>query len=143
MSPALTTSFTRWPWWRRWFGQRSERAAAAYLRRQGARILARNLHTRGGEIDLLARQRHTLLVVEVRSTESRDVERTVQSIDQAKQRTLTQAALAFLAGAGLLEDVSVRFDVLILSWPPDQTKPTIHYYPDAFSAVGPAYQMFA
>ena len=30
------------PWWRRWFGTRSERAAARFLKRLGYRILVRN-----------------------------------------------------------------------------------------------------
>ena len=45
---------TRWPWWRRWFGTRSERAAARFLRRLGYRIVARNYSCPYGELDLVA-----------------------------------------------------------------------------------------
>ena len=32
------------PWWRRWFGSRSERAAARFLRLRGMRVIIRNDH---------------------------------------------------------------------------------------------------
>ena len=60
----LPTGFARFPVWRRWFGQRSERAAAKYLRRQRFRILGRNIEDRLGEIDLLALDSQTLVVVD-------------------------------------------------------------------------------
>ena len=44
----------RMPWWRRWFGTRSERAAAKFLKRQGYRIVARNYSCPLGELDLIA-----------------------------------------------------------------------------------------
>ena len=44
----------RKPWWRRWFGTRSERAAARFLQRLGYRILARNYTCPHGELDLVA-----------------------------------------------------------------------------------------
>ena len=34
--------FARWPWRRRWFGRRSERAAGRFLRKLGYRIVAAN-----------------------------------------------------------------------------------------------------
>ncbi len=48
-------------------GARAEQAAARYLRRRGYRILARNLRTRLGEIDIVAQHDGFLVVVEVRS----------------------------------------------------------------------------
>ena len=133
--------FTRWPWWRRWFGRRSERAAARFLRRLGYRILATNLDDRLGEIDLLALDGGTLVVVEVRSTESNDLERAAASVDHAKQRRLTDAALRFLQRRRMLHDVPVRFDVLALSWPPGAREPAVRHYRHAFEAVG-RYQFF-
>ena len=41
----------RWPVWRHWFGSRSERAAARFLRRLGYRVLARNGTLPAGELD--------------------------------------------------------------------------------------------
>ena len=128
-------SFTRWPWWRKWFGLRSERAAARFLRRLGFRILARNLADQRGEIDLLALDGATIVVVEVRSTESADIQKVAASIDAAKQRRLTNAALRFLQRRRL-RNIAVRFDVLVIRWPAAKREPEIHHYRNAFEAVG-------
>ena len=48
-------------------GRRGERAAARTLARRGYRILARNLRTPRGEVDLLAWHAGCLVVVEVKS----------------------------------------------------------------------------
>ncbi len=128
--------FSRWPWWRRWFGRRSERAAARFLRARGYRIVAVNEQDRRGEIDLLALDGRTLVVVEVRSTAGDDLDRAAASVDLAKQRRLTEAALRFLTRRRLLGRVAVRFDVLAVSWPPAAKSPTFHHIPHAFEAVG-------
>src|SRR5947199_6591995 len=107
----------RLPWWRRWFGSRSERAAGRYLRRRGLRVLVRNYRCPTGEVDLIALDGGCLVFVEVRSTEGADFERPAQSVDAEKQRRLTEAALHFLARHRLL-DHPARFDVLTLRWPP-------------------------
>jgi len=129
------SSFTRWPWWRKWFGQRSERAAAQFLRRLGYRILARNLADQRGEIDVLALDGSTIVVVEVRSTESADIQKIAASVDAAKQRRITNAALRFLQRRRLL-NVAIRFDVLVIRWPAEKRDPEIRHYRHAFDAVG-------
>lgn len=133
--------FARYPWWRRWFGNRSERAAARFLRRLGYRVVARNVFTSAGEIDLIALDRDTIVIAEVRSTESGDRERTALSIGPVKQRKITESALAFLAPRNLL-DVSIRFDVLIVDWAPGADEPVVEHFPHAFEATG-RYQMFS
>ncbi|HMC64878.1 MAG TPA: YraN family protein, partial [Gemmataceae bacterium] len=58
----------RKPWWRRWFGTRSERAAARFLKRLGYRIVSRNYVCAFGELDLVAVDGRCIVFVEVRST---------------------------------------------------------------------------
>ncbi len=80
-------SRTRKPLWRRWFGTRSERAAARFLRRKlGYRILRRNFSCPRGELDLIALDGDCLIFVEVRSTEGEDSTPPVESVDFDKQR---------------------------------------------------------
>lgn len=137
----MAAGFTRWPFWRRWFGSRSEKAAAGFLRRAGYRVLAANLNEAAGEIDLLALAGTTLVVVEVRSTATDDLHRTAASVNFPKQRKLTEAVLRFLARRRLLGQ-SVRFDVLAVSWPAGAREPTFLHIPHAFEAVG-RFQMFS
>src|SRR5437660_1455419 len=107
----------RKPWWRRWFGSRSERAAARFLRRLGYRIVARNYTCPLGELDLVALDGGCVVFVEVRSTGGADATRPAESVGADKQRRLTDLALHFLARHRLLGRPA-RFDVLALSWPP-------------------------
>lgn len=134
-------SFSRWPWWRKWFGTRSERIAARFLRKLGYRIVARNVIDRLGEIDLLAIDGQTIVIVEVRSSESKDLETLAATINDDKQRRLTNAALRFLQRRKLL-GVPVRFDVLAIRWPPEDATPTIRHYVNAFEATG-RFQMYS
>ena len=135
----LPSGFARFPVWRRWFGRRSERAAAKYLRRQRFRILGRNLDDRLGEIDLLALDGQTLVVVEVRSSETKTFEELAATVNHDKQKRLTNAILRFVQRRKLWE-VGVRFDVLALRWPAGAREPEVRHYRHAFQAVG-KYQM--
>jgi putative endonuclease len=123
------------PLWRRWFGTRSEAAAARFLKAQGYRILARNVRLTSGELDIIALDGSVIVFVEVRSTEGADAERPAASVDEVKQRRLTQLALEFLQKNRLL-DRSARFDVLAVAWPADAKQPSFVHYRQAFEAVG-------
>lgn len=134
-------ALARWPWWRRWFGNRSERAAARFLKGLGYRILARNYSCPQGELDLVALDGSCIVFVEVRSTECVDATRPAASVDQAKQTRLTNLALHYLRQHRLLNH-SARFDVLAISWPANTRQPAIVHFPNAFEAVG-RFQMFS
>jgi putative endonuclease len=71
----------------------------------------------------------------VRSTESEDNSRAAESVDERKQRKLTDSALDFLRRRNLLEHPA-RFDVLILSWPSGRREPDVEHHRQAFEAVG-------
>jgi putative endonuclease len=136
-------SFTRWPWWRRWFGTRSERSAATHLQRLGLRILARNVSNASGELDIIAwdARSRELVIVEVRSTSQHDLHDTILSVNHEKQRRLTDATTRYLQQHRLLGEVSVRFDILAVSWPPDTPAPRFEHIPHAFESVG-RFQMW-
>jgi putative endonuclease len=97
---------------RRQRGRHGEAVAEAYLRAHGFRILARNLHLRHAEIDLLALDGDTLCVVEVRLRSSDRFGTPEESIDARKRRRLVRGAAALLARGGLPRFSAVRFDVV-------------------------------
>ena len=138
--PEPPAEFGRWSFWRRWFGQRSERAAAKFLRKLGYRILAANVADTEGEIDLLALDGGTLVVVEVRSRSVADPTVAAATVNYPKQRKLTEAAVRFLSRRRLL-GISVRFDVLAIAWPLGAREPTVRHIPHAFEATG-RFQMY-
>jgi len=132
---------TRWPVWRRWFGARAERAAAKFLRRKKLRILFRNVLLPTGELDLVALDGRTIVFVEVRSTEAVDCERPTGSVDDEKQRKLTNLGIAFLQRHNLLGHPS-RFDVVAVSWPANRRTPEIVHFANAFPPIG-QFQMYS
>jgi putative endonuclease len=134
-------SLATMPWLRRWFGSRSERAAARFLKRLGYRILARNFSCVFGEIDLIALDGDCIVFVEVRSTEHANTTRPALSVDRDKQARLTRLALHFLKRKRLLGH-SARFDVLAVGWPSGTREPTMAHYPNAFEATD-RFQFFS
>lgn len=119
--------------WTRLLGSRGERMAARYLKRQGLRVLARNVRAGGGELDLIARDGDTLVFVEVKTRRSGDP---AEAVTSDKQKTLTRAALAFLRRHRLL-DAQCRFDVVAIVWDESQGgPPQIQHLRDAFPAQG-------
>jgi putative endonuclease len=138
---ALPENYRRWNYWRRWFGQRSERAAAAFLRSLGYRILGVNIADTLGELDLLALDGRTLVFVEVRSTSSSDPHLAAQSVNYPKQKRLTSAALRFLTRRRLLGE-QYRFDVIAIAWPDPNAKPILWHIPNAFAPTD-RHQMFS
>ncbi len=110
------------------------------MRGLGYRIVARNYSCKLGELDLVAADNGVIVFVEVRSTEGPDLTRPAESVDPIKQRRLTNLALHFLKEKRILGSAA-RFDVLAISWPPNQRDPVIVHYANAFEAVG-RFQMF-
>lgn len=129
------------PWWRRWFGSRSERAAAKFIKKLGYRILVRNFTCSLGELDLIALDGQTIVFIEVRSTEAAVDTYPAHSVNLAKQKRLTRLALFYLQQKKLLGRPA-RFDVLTVSWPAANQQPTILHYQNAFEATG-EMQMFS
>src|SRR4051794_13247196 len=65
------------------FGRYGEDAAAEYLRRRGYEILARNVRTSFGELDLVALDGETVVFVEVKARRSAGG---LEAVDPRKQR---------------------------------------------------------
>jgi putative endonuclease len=93
-------------------GAAFEAHALVFLQRQRLRLVARNVSCRGGEIDLVMRERDGALVfVEVRARAQRHYGGAVASIGWQKRQRLVRAARHYLAtrvGVG----PACRFDVV-------------------------------
>ena len=93
-------------------GTRGEKLAARHLRRQGFKVLYRNFRGRqGGEIDLVCRDRDTLVFVEVKTRTREDYGRPLEAVHRDQQRRISRGALAWLRLLGN-PDVLFRFDVV-------------------------------
>ena len=92
-------------------GQRGEQAAAEYLAGSGFRILARNWRCAEGEIDIVAVERHTLVVCEVKTRSSDRRGTPLESVSRAKRNRLRRLAIRWLTAHGVRFD-QVRVDIV-------------------------------
>ena len=92
-------------------GKSGEQAAAEYLESRGLRILDRNWRCAVGEIDIVAVDRHTLVVVEVKSRTGTRYGNPLEAVSRAKRARLRRLAVQWLNAHGVRFD-QVRVDVV-------------------------------
>ncbi len=112
-------------------GRRGEQIAAEYLEQRGVRIVARNVHMREAEIDLIGLEGRTLCFVEVRLRRSVRFGSPAASVDARKRRRIARAAQAWLASGRPPRHEILRFDVVAID--ASQEPPGIEHYRDAFT----------
>jgi putative endonuclease len=99
----------------RQLGDAGENLAAAALKKQGYKILARNWRSPLGEVDLIARHGKFLVLVEVKTRRSAAFGAPEEAVSAAKQAKLRRLADYYLREKRLGEDVMVRFDVVAVT----------------------------
>lgn len=106
----MSTAQRRRAWSR---GRRAETLAAWWLRLKGYRILARDLRTPVGEIDIIARRGGVLAIVEVKARDN--LAAAADSLRPRQQGRIERAAGAFLASRPALARLQPRFDVILMA----------------------------
>jgi putative endonuclease len=91
-------------------GRAGETLAAAYLELAGLEVTRRNARLAGVEVDLVARDGRTRVVVEVKLRSRPDYGGAAGAVDARKCARLRRAALALLAQEG----GPVRVDVIVM-----------------------------
>ncbi|MGA2490837.1 MAG: YraN family protein [Anaerolineales bacterium] len=77
-------------------GQWGEEIAAGYLESKGYTILARNIHTAHGEIDIVASKESAVIFVEVKTRSSHAFAYPEDSVTRRKQAAMLSAAVYYL-----------------------------------------------
>jgi putative endonuclease len=112
-------------------GRWGEDAAAAFLERNGYRILGRRVRPdRRDEIDLVARRGETLVFAEVKMRTSEERMRPVAAVNAAKRHALNRAAVAYLRQLGFPR-MYYRFDTIEVVGAEGST-PVIRHVENAF-----------
>ena len=117
-------------------GEQGEKLACRYLRRNGYKVLFRNFRGRsGGEIDVVCRDKDTLVFVEVKTRGREDFGRPVEAVDREKRKRISRGALAWLR---MLDnpDILFRFDVVEVMIAED-AKPRLELIKNAFPLSKP------
>jgi putative endonuclease len=92
-------------------GHNAELAAESELIRQGYTIIESNWRCKSGEIDRIAKDKGTLVFVEVRYKKNFNFGTPAETIDLKKQKKIISAAKLYLL-KNKLQDSDCRFDVV-------------------------------
>jgi putative endonuclease len=120
---------------RRTTGIRGEEEAARFLTRSGYAILDKNVRTRAGEIDLIAKEGKTLVFVEVKTRRDLESDPPQAAVHTRKQNRLAKLALGYLKQKRIRQ-TPCRFDVVSVIINDEGGVKAIRHIPNAFS-VGP------
>jgi len=115
---------------RRSRGAAVEAAAHAHLKKAGLADVAANANYRGGELDLVMRDKDTLVFVEVRYRRDPRFGGGAASVDAVKRRKLIHAAQMFLLAHREYANAPCRFDVIEADGDPEA--PRLNWLRDAF-----------
>lgn len=78
-------------------GKQGEDLAANYIKNKGYKIIDRNFRIRGGEIDIIAFDKLTLVFIEVKTRSSYKFGTPAESITKSKLRFIERASKFYLA----------------------------------------------
>ena len=115
-------------------GPLGERRAAWFYHLRGYAIVARNVRSRGGEIDLIVRRGRTLAFVEVKTRQSLTAGAGYDAVDARKQLQLVTLASQWLARHP--DPGEIRYDVLSLLW--NGRRFVVTHFADAIRPVADA-----
>jgi putative endonuclease len=113
-------------------GKKGEDLAIAQLRVLNYKILERNYKCALGEIDIIAREKDTLVFVEVKTRATRDFGGPAAAVNERKQRQLSKVALTYLNQKKITE-MPARFDVVAVELIPPA--PRIEVIRNAFELL--------
>jgi len=109
-------------------GKTGEEIAVNFLISKGYEILEKNWRFGHHEIDIIARDKDTLVVVEVITLKSQSIREPEASVGKYKQKSLIQAANAYIKFNNIL--LETRFDIISILI--TSKEPVINHIYDAF-----------
>lgn len=118
---------------RKKLGNKGEKRAANFLRKQGYQIIEKNYHSLLGEIDIVAKEGESIVFVEVKTRRSTDFGLPEEALSYDKRRRLSKLALNYLAHRRI-EGSNCRFDVVSILMDNNKVK-HIELIKNAFPAV--------
>jgi len=113
-------------------GDWGEKLAADYLMKHGWKILARNFHSRYGEIDIIACNEDFISFVEVKTRRKHAMVSPMEAITPQKQHKMIMTSETWLLQHP--SDLQPRFDAIGIEVEPNDTVGKIQYLEDAFGS---------
>jgi putative endonuclease len=109
-------------------GQQGEMLAADFLKQKDYIILHQNWRYGRAEIDIIARQRHVIVFVEVKTRSTDVFDAPKDAVKRKKERLMIRAANAFMEQIG--HEGAIRFDIIGIVL--HGNEPKIDHLEDAF-----------
>ncbi len=116
-------------------GEWGEAEAERLLRKKKLKLIGRRVRVQRDEIDLIMRTKNTIVFVEVKTRKSQDFGRPIDSVNRAKRKRLSRAAVRYLREMRQRPEY-IRFDVVEVIGQPDLGPPRIVHIENAFSLEG-------
>jgi putative endonuclease len=122
-------------------GDKGESFAARLYEKSGFTVIARNYHSRYGEIDLIAENADTLCFIEVKTRKQTSFGTPAEAVDKRKRKKLTLTAMKYLGENECFKQP--RFDVVEV-WQQDGEIISYNLIENAFYAedFGGQYEIF-
>lgn len=117
----------------RYKGKIGERLAEDFLRAKGFETLKRNYFTRYGEIDLVMKDKDTIVFVEVKTGKRGRFGSPVEKITKRKKKRLLMAINAYLSENHIC-NLPLRIDCVVIEEAQNE-QVKISYIPNAFEAT--------
>ena len=111
------------------FGKKSETEAVKHLKKLGYKIIEKNYKTKIGEIDIIAKDKDTLVFIEVKARNSAKFGNPKQAVTSKKQKKISMVALQYLKSIKK-SNVKARFDVVAVI--KDKNKYNVEIIKNAF-----------
>jgi putative endonuclease len=111
-------------------GKWGEQIAKAYLERKGLQILAQNVRTPYGEIDLIARAPDAIIFIEVKTRTTASFGFPEEAVDRKKRQHLILSAEAYLQQHPEIQ-LDWRIDVIAIEKNPSIKEPRIEWFENA------------
>jgi putative endonuclease len=95
-------------------GKEGEEQAAEAIEAAGMEIIARNIRSKYGEVDIVALEGETIVFIEVKAWSAYGLEDLQYSVDIKKQRKIIKTAKYFLSENRKYSKMAVRFDIIFV-----------------------------
>ena len=113
-------------------GKLGEDVCAWYLEKHGYTVVARNVHSRYGEVDLIAENESYICFVEVKTRKADSLVLPAEAVDYRKQQKLVMTAQHYLTTH--VSDKQPRFDVFEVLLNEDSRPGKVRLIENAFDA---------
>ncbi|OQY40141.1 MAG: YraN family protein [Candidatus Cloacimonetes bacterium 4572_65] len=120
---------------RRKFAEFGESLARKYLISKGYTIITHNYSCYYGEIDIVAKVKDCLVIIEVKSRSKLSTDETLLAVTKKKRERITKTTVDFIATNPSYDDFYKRFDIITVTKHKLTGEFVVHHYEDAFDPV--------